>query len=138
MCQDCNDCLLLRLLLVQAATAAASKALLMLVASVYVYLDADQYLAACCCVHTSQGVDTTSTTVISTVKGEWLQYTRTFAAGGPYDIYLTGAYRARGTKNGAYASVGLQFFKPYTNTPLPGASGTLLLLPLMMLLLLFR
>eukprot|EP00953_Heterococcus_sp_UTEX-ZZ885_P034029 17657-Heterococcus_DN1.PRE.4 len=90
-------------------------------------------LAAVC---TLQGVDTTSTTVISTVKGEWLQYTRTFTAGGPYDIYLTGAYRARGTKNGAYASLGLQFFKPYSTTPLPGAEGTLLLPPVLLLLLL--
>jgi hypothetical protein len=87
-------------------------------------------------VRTLQGVDATSTTVISTVKGEWLQYTRTFTAGGPYDIYLTGAYMARGTKNGAYASLGLQFFKPYSTTPLPGAEGTLLLLPVLLLLLL--
>jgi hypothetical protein len=75
----------------------------------------------------TQGVDATPTVVVSTIAGEWLQYTRTIATAGQYDIWVTGAHKQRGKND--YASIGLQFFTPGTATAVAGTCkcSTLLL-----------
>jgi hypothetical protein len=59
-------------------------------------------------------VDSSSTVVSSTVAGEWLQYTRNFAAG-RYDVYLNAAY-----KSNVAATLGLDFYSPGTTVAIAG------------------